>query len=1723
MPNVLPTIPQEPAQGIQALLDTVYLWNPDVANNLIEQVNELLEELGELSNISGAIKPYSQLEAPVRQYMPMSYNDGVYVANEEMTTLPATPDLTKWTLIATKVDEQALEQQISRAVSGEADLRQQADNTLQGNIDAEERARIAADQGLQTQIDAISAASDVKDIVGTYQELENYDTSTLGNNDIIKVLQDETQEDATTYYRWVAAEDEFQLIGEEGPYYTRAQTDAMLEEKQDIMQFSTMPESAEYQNRIIEYTGETKEDAPASATAEQTAGSGLSNVDVNLETFEEKENPVGSETVSFVCTSRTSPELDVTPNTTRLTVVSADADGFEDAIIGLFGFWVPSFANGSMIYDGGFDQWTLYAGDRNYTFPSGTGPEVIGVVISGEPMSTDGFTYVYTDEYPVWEKDDEEVDLAEYGVTYNGNPDISDEITISYTPEVVGRTKGYFYASAPVLEPAQATIAQTAGAHGTTIETSIAYTWQGEPTNPPVNYVIDAQALYDAMDSYGWSGYIETAGFSPETSINSYFQYNPDVDGGTVGTPNGGWLYGYTDSIISFPDGAPNETFRFYTRNFQYAHELTNLSVNVDAFVAAEHPTGDTTVDFVATVYNDFQLSPTSFEVEGGTLTVDHDTFLQAYRNSYGDPDNVYLFEVEVQSGNFYMMVYYTNGSFDTWIDPVEFGFSYTGDLSELTTTTICNINCTEPGAYWYKNGSLVDIAEYGISYDEEPEDGDTITVTYTAPFISGYAWEQIDVQPGGGAGGGIEWKTIVDIPTNYTGNNRPAPEYTIAGGLPNGDYEFYFQVLCRISSQVPTGVATYKVQIRVNNDSSVIYGRMGYVIDGQWLPGDEYMVQDIGIWGLFWNSDGDLKIYRNSTPWATNFTRNQARDGVPGCFKLSAIKDMKTGEEYIATGVLNSTGGISSGWQYGGEVYARALQQQPYIPVYQEINFGNLNESIQYIMLSPGLEKDGRSSSAREIDASLKAMPPHTGTFHIIIENSAYSSTVRVLEATGVFEDMEIGDNNGETLLYLPTIPQGEEITYTVFLGAKGSSQGATAYSRWNSEINNFVPFGISTVGYPVLANTLGAIDQYKGVTNASYTNGYFYKATGTLVHTPSSITFTTNHPDFGITVADGDALVQWFVDNAGWSKTDTEQLLIDNTYWSFNYDTDSGEVTWVYWNAFGEDTDPNLCSLFTVTYTGGSTGVFEFQADSAFTPSEDEVQNGHWERIDVQPAGATYTAGNGISIDSNNEISVADPVLVNKAGTFAQNSIAIGATTGTSAARTNSVQIGYNSFASGTSSTNVVCVGADTRSSSYYGIAIGSGAQVGSNAAHATQIGSTGSTTTNSDANTFKVGNANGNYEIMSADGTIPADRLTHAINKYASMPTAASTNEGWIVQYTGTTDATYTHGYIYECVGTTAQGSATATQTTGSSLADLAVNVATFETQVTTTGSYVFVFDGMDWHLDTITGEIVDVILDYGITFTGTPASGDAITVDYTAGGTTYAWTQTSVQPTSGGLPSQTGNAGKFLITDGTNASWGYAVTQILIPDTTSNTRWNIGRFGFGGELVITQPHFGSSARLDLYLAYNAVYSAKQGGATLGTSAYSWNNVFTQKINNGADIAVPTTGGTMVVADYTSAQQGDVLTLDANGDAVWAAGASGTSSITVTLAAANWSGSSQTVTATGVTASNTVIVGAAPASASEYNTSGVICTAQGADSLTFSCSTTPSNDLTVTVLIM
>lgn len=68
--------------------------------------------------------------------------------------------------------------------------------------------------GLDEEVQELKNNPDVVDIVETYQDLEGYDTSTLTDKDIIRVLQDSTHSGNSTYYRWNSATEEFDFVGE---------------------------------------------------------------------------------------------------------------------------------------------------------------------------------------------------------------------------------------------------------------------------------------------------------------------------------------------------------------------------------------------------------------------------------------------------------------------------------------------------------------------------------------------------------------------------------------------------------------------------------------------------------------------------------------------------------------------------------------------------------------------------------------------------------------------------------------------------------------------------------------------------------------------------------------------------------------------------------------------------------------------------------------------------------------------------------------------------------------------------------------------------------------------------------------------------------------------------------------------------------------------------------------------------------------------------------------------------------------------------------------------------------------------------------------------------------------------------------------------------------------------------------------------------------------------
>lgn len=139
-------------------------------------------------------------------------------------------------------------------------------------LDREISEREEADTEIWNEIETIEAGSDVVDIVGTYAELQQYDTSTLQNNDVIKVLADETRDDAITYYRWSTSTEAFTYVGAEGPYYTASEVDTLLAGKQGTLTAGTNITIAA--DNTISAT-DTTYNAFAGATASVAGTSGL--------------------------------------------------------------------------------------------------------------------------------------------------------------------------------------------------------------------------------------------------------------------------------------------------------------------------------------------------------------------------------------------------------------------------------------------------------------------------------------------------------------------------------------------------------------------------------------------------------------------------------------------------------------------------------------------------------------------------------------------------------------------------------------------------------------------------------------------------------------------------------------------------------------------------------------------------------------------------------------------------------------------------------------------------------------------------------------------------------------------------------------------------------------------------------------------------------------------------------------------------------------------------------------------------------------------------------------------------------------------------------------------------------------------------------------------------------------------------------------------------------
>ena len=189
-----------------------------------------------------------------------------------------------------------------------------------------------------------------------------------------------------------------------------------------------------------------------------------------------------------------------------------------------------------------------------------------------------------------------------------------------------------------------------------------------------------------------------------------------------------------------------------------------------------------------------------------------------------------------------------------------------------------------------------------------------------------------------------------------------------------------------------------------------------------------------------------------------------------------------------------------------------------------------------------------------------------------------------------------------------------------------------------------------------------------------------------------------------------------------------------------------------------------------------------------------------------------------------------------------------------------------------------------------------------------------------------------------------------------------------------------------------------------------------------------------------------------------------------------------------------------------------------TSTKVPTITTNTLWQVTAITETSiDFPVTSVN-GSTWAVTVN-GFNPWGTATTGYVLKKTADWYWWDA-----ESWAVTSVNGQTGAVTVSEFSPAgswSTGQVLTKTA-GWYDWATPSSSTTT-TATLTTAGWSSKEQTVSVTGVTASNTIIVSPAPANINDYALCSIYCSAQGSGTLTFKCNTVPSDAITVNVLIL
>lgn len=531
----------------------------------------------------------------------------------------------------------------------------------------------------------------------------------------------------------------------------------------------------------------------------------------------------------------------------------------------------------------------------------------------------------------------------------------------------------------------------------------------------------------------------------------------------------------------------------------------------------------------------------------------------------------------------------------------------------------------------WTKQetGETVNIADYGITYTGTPYGGYAIYVTFIAAE-SGYVWNRIDVQPASSGGENINWVAKADL---ETGEN-PTMILRITGGLPDGEYEFYTQVKNNYyDSGYSIGYITCKVLLKLTTEEGSQYPTLKAtlcpVIDGNWAY---KTLSNFASGQTVYFVDGDIvldiggiDLFSSNIPSNTGYSL-----AVEDCYKVSEFINTATNEKYIPQIEFEAP----QTYDYTTSVMfqVHTIDQMPVMPTYFA-RYRDSISSVQYIQIGGVCLND---SGTMDIDVNL-ACGFDSFQAHIhLYDNGFYKITKQ--KATSVFENTQFVTDSSNNIFVKLNAPVGASGSLYIRIGISNSSN--SLWINTNISPSTETLLNITEIGGTVDIQNLGDILQYNGTTNASYTNGYFYKATGTAVTIPESVTISEESPSdwtvsLNVSVSD---LITAIMNATGWTDQEWIKQYVLAYNWRIDVNaSDNNNITNVYIANYGDVSSGDILSCFSVTTTGSYSGTVNVYFRCTYSATHQEVQGGAWTRVDTQPAGTTLTSTTGTLVAAN------------------------------------------------------------------------------------------------------------------------------------------------------------------------------------------------------------------------------------------------------------------------------------------------------------------------------------------------------------------------------------------------------------------------------------------------------------------------------------------------------